>query len=115
MSICGLDSIRSTPSNFVPFTLADEVSSSIVSRPMKGSASPPLPTSPGQSALCTNGLECCELLIDILYTLCMKTRLCDLARPHLSGGNAVRRSALRDCRDRNASALQEALSRWCSV
>jgi hypothetical protein len=52
MFVCGSKRKRSTPSNFVPFTSACAVMSSIVSRSMNGSAPGlPLPTRPGHMAL----------------------------------------------------------------
>ena len=51
MLTCGSNRNRSTPSNRAPPTLAAAVRSSIVSRSIGGSPSPPLPTTPGQAAL----------------------------------------------------------------
>jgi len=55
MSTCGAKRNRSTPSNFTPSTSAAAVRSSIVSRSMAGSEPSPLPTTPGQAALCSFG------------------------------------------------------------
>src|SRR5262245_34125877 len=56
ISVCGRDRKMSTPSKRWPSTSAAAVRSSIVSRSITGSASgPPLPTSPGQVALCSFG------------------------------------------------------------
>src|SRR3954452_23272626 len=46
---------RSTPSNLWPSTSAAAVRSSMVSSPIGGSLSSPLPTTPGQAALCSLG------------------------------------------------------------
>src|SRR5215813_3330966 len=68
MSVCGRDRKMSTPSKRWPSTSAAAVRSSIVSRSITGSASgPPLPTSPGQVALCSFGyLYLFSALIDLL-------------------------------------------------
>src|SRR5260370_3669944 len=56
ISTCGAKRKRSTPANFVPFTAAAAVRFSIVSRSINGSPpSDPLPTTPGQAALCNLG------------------------------------------------------------
>src|SRR4051794_14708749 len=56
MLTCGSNRKRSTPSNLTPSTAALAVRSSIVSRSMNGSApADPLPTTPGQAALCSFG------------------------------------------------------------
>ena len=56
ISTCGANRKRSTPSKRTPSTSALAVRSSIVSRSMNGSASgEPLPTTPGQAALCSFG------------------------------------------------------------
>ncbi len=55
MSTCGAKRNRSKPSNLTPSTSAAAVRSSIVSRSIGGSASGPLPTTPGQAALWSLG------------------------------------------------------------
>src|SRR5947209_10088761 len=56
MSTCGANRNRSTPSNLTPSTCALAVRSSMVSSSMNGSApAEPLPTTPGQAALCNFG------------------------------------------------------------
>jgi hypothetical protein len=55
MSTWGANRNRSTPSNFTPSTSAAAVRSSIVSRSIAGSEPSPLPTTPGQAALCSRG------------------------------------------------------------
>ena len=52
---CGEKRNRSKPSNFTPSTSAAAVRSSMVSRSIGGSESGPLPTTPGQDALCSLG------------------------------------------------------------
>ncbi len=63
MFTCGSNRNRSTPSNFWPSTSAAAVRSSIVSRPIGGSLPSPLPTTPGQAALCNFG----KLLVMMIY------------------------------------------------
>src|ERR1039458_866567 len=66
METCGSNRKRSTPSNFAPSApsalsrWAAAVRRSMVSRPMGGSESGPLPTRPGHMALWTRGKLWCE-------------------------------------------------------
>src|SRR5215813_4950349 len=68
ISVCGRERKMSIPSKRTPSTSAAAVRSSIVSRSITGSASgPPLPTSPGQVALCSFGYwYLFSALIDLL-------------------------------------------------
>ena len=54
-AVCADRQGKSTPSNLLPSTSAAAVRSSIVSRPIGGSESGPLPTRPGHIALCSCG------------------------------------------------------------
>jgi hypothetical protein len=55
MLVCGSARNRSMPSNFTPSTSAAAVMSISAESAIGGSASPPLPTTPGHMALCNFG------------------------------------------------------------